>query len=557
MPLADPSHPSARPSSRELQQLWDAGQRAPAIRGALDAWESLLAKGDDLRWLERALRSSGLPAEASAVQARMARQSGTPPGDWEAFIASVLNSGDPWWARELLAEVSGDSRALQTLRIEADLALGSATATIDDWVRQHRDEAALAAAVAWWVRAGRLDDAERLAETSADLALWRARFALWRRQPERARSLLERLPLSPEVRCQQAVAALQQGQPGESETLLRPLLESEVRAEAWGWLATALRKQARYAEAVRAADTANSLASDFNLALRMERELSVDLEALAARPARSGVDAARRISDLRHAWAVYALGLRPDDSVLCLEGLLDRVGGNHTPHVTTSEDGGLTAHRLPPDPGQLGPCVQRVLWTRGPQAVRALYRALAPSVDAHPSFRIYEGEFELWMGAYDDAARIFRAALDREPSTKWAWIGLGASVMLQGDRQEAQRIWAKGLTITMCAGPTLYVYRGECYRRQGDIQRARADLELAVREKPQRLSGWINLALLDDAGEALRDAEAKCAQRLPLLMQELSGSLAERLENVLEAMRGNRSSTAVSYHLWNRVWSAV
>jgi hypothetical protein len=40
----------------------------------------------------------------------------------------------------------------------------------------------------------------------------------------------------------------------------------------------------------------------------------------------------------------------------------------------------------------------------------------------------------------------------------------------------------------------------------------------------------------------------------PLLMEELGGGAAERLERVLEAMRGNRSSSIVSYHLWGRVW---
>jgi hypothetical protein len=37
-------------------------------------------------------------------------------------------------------------------------------------------------------------------------------------------------------------------------------------------------------------------------------------------------------------------------------------------------------------------------------------------------------------------------------------------------------------------------------------------------------------------------------------MEHLSGSAADKLESVLEAMRGNRSSSRVTYHLWDRVW---
>jgi tetratricopeptide (TPR) repeat protein len=197
-----------------------------------------------------------------------------------------------------------------------------------------------------------------------------------------------------------------------------------------------------------------------------------------------------------------------------------------------------------------------VLWTRGPEAVRALYRELAPTVEGHPFFRIYAGEIELWLGNYEEAARIFRAVLDRDNTVKWAWIGLGASIMLQGELAQAQRIWQQGLSITRFAGPTLYVYRGECSRRQGDVPQARRELETALQQKPQRLSAQINMALLDGEADALARAERACVAHAPLLMEQLSGSPEERLEQVLAAMRGNRSSSPwhVSYHLWGRIW---
>ena len=75
-------------------------------------------------------------------------------------------------------------------------------------------------------------------------------------------------------------------------------------------------------------------------------------------------------------------------------------------------------------------------------------------------------------------------------------------------------------------------------------------------QKPQRLSARINLALLDQDQEALEQVERDCAAFAPLLVSELKGSPAERLEQVLEAMRGNRSSAEwnMSYHLWGRLW---
>ena len=40
--------------------------------------------------------------------------------------------------------------------------------------------------------------------------------------------------------------------------------------------------------------------------------------------------------------------------------------------------------------------------------------------------------------------------------------------MLEGNLQKALLTWQKGLDIVHFAGPTLYAYRGECYRLNGD-----------------------------------------------------------------------------------------
>ena len=129
--------------------------------------------------------------------------------------------------------------------------------------------------------------------------------------------------------------------------------------------------------------------------------------------------------------------------------------------------------------------------------------------------------------------------------------------MFQGDLRGAQEIWERGQSkVPGGTGPTLYAYRGECYRRQGELRLARQELEMGLRQKPQRLSSRINVALLDEDPVALERAERDCTVFAPILMSALKGSSAERLEQVLVAMRGNRSSSEwhVTYHLWGRLW---
>jgi tetratricopeptide (TPR) repeat protein len=537
------------------------------IRAVLAGWDQLMIQAADLNWLQRALRSCGLEVEAFALQARTARQR-RDEREWEALVRSVLRNGDVWWARALLDEAGVRSRSLQMLGIEAALALGDASDLISAWTREHRDESALDAAVGWWVRNGRVDRAEALARETAGLALWRARFAIWRGQPAAARPLLEQLPSTAQTRTLEAVALVQEGRLAEAETQLRTLVDrDEVRGEAGTWLATVLRRQQRYAEAAQVSETASHASPTFNLVARLERELAVRYERIAEekranaqatsprRGPRSG-ESQRTIAELEHATVLYSLGLRPEDHISKVEEVIDRFGGNHTEHLTTVEDGTLRSYRPPLDPRFLGANIQLVLWTRGAEATRTLYRQVAPQVDDHPLFRIYHGELELWLGAYEDAARIFRAVLENDTRVLWAWIGLGASALLQGHLVEAQRIWSEGLSRNNFVGPTLYVYRGECYRRQGEPDLARRDLEVAVRDRPERLSAWINLALLDEEPRALEQAIARCTAFAPLLMEALDGTPAEKLEKVLHAMRGNRRSTPmhISYHLWDRIW---
>lgn len=564
MAAQHPQSSAAPLTASQLQQQWAAGHRRATLREILSRWDELLAGAGDLAWLESALRTSGLPREAFAAQLAVVRRRHD-AREWHHFIRSVLGSGDPWWARELINEAGSSSRDLQALRIEAQLAVGAEAAElIAAWLRTHHDASAREAAVEWLVRDHQVDEAEKLVAQTDGMALWRARFALWRNQPAAARMFLQDAPPSPAARCLAGIAAAQDGAFEQAEELLRGVGHA-AGDEAASWLVSILCKQGRYAEARVSGDAARSVAKEFSLVPILEREIAAVCE-LAGGDNRTGsfwrtlrqrlALWIRSVKDLEHAPVLYALGLKPRDPLTKLQSVIDRFGGNHSPYLTSLSDGGLRSCRVPPDPRHLGGLVQRVLWTRGADAVRVLYRDIAPQVENNPHLRIYEGEVELWMGQYEDAARIFRAALAMNRQTRWAWIGLGASQMLQGDLNQAQRTWQEGLSFTG-PGPTLYAYRGECHRRQGDLKRARADLETALRDKPERLSAQINLALVQGEPEPLERAERACIAHAPILMAELRGGTAERLEGVLNAMRGNRSSSpwSTSYHLWGHLWS--
>lgn len=564
-----PAPPGDAVDLADCRRRWDAGDRTGALRGALEGWPSALAGSDaELRWLAGALRTSGLPAEAAAAQLAVARRH-TDPEEWVALIRSLLGGGDPWWARELLAEIGTVTRALRASQIEVALALEDDVGPlVDAWLAAHGDAPGREAAVHWLIAGRRVAEAEALLARVEGMPLWRARLALWRGDAPAARALLREVPAGRDADAVAAIATCLEGDLARAEPLLRAVIAAgepsgAVTAECWSWLATVLRRGGRFQEAVRAADAANIASPDFVVAPRLERELAVERHDRGRAPRarrrwlrRRRPATWRTIADLEYADIVRCLGVDAADPVEALEDAIDRLAGNRGPYTTVVEDGRLVSVRLPPDPRQVGAIIQRALWTRGAEAARALYRACPPALREHPLCLIYQGELALWMGAYADAERIFRAILDRDQAILWAWIGLGASRMFQGDPDDAQRVWERGRRERRFEGPTLYAYRGECHRRQGNLAAARRDFHTALAQKPQRLSARVGLALVERTPALLDDALQQCAAFAPCLLDSLQGSPEERLEGVLSAMRGNRSSSPwmMSYHLWGHLW---
>ena len=558
-------------TSLDLRRLWRAGYRARVIRRVLRYWAELIDGEEDLQWLEQPLRACGLSSHSYLVQARQVRKNHTDIGAWERLIGSVLHCGDRWWARDLLAETPHTSRVLDALRIEVALALQTenAAAAVARWLKVYADTAARVAAIPWSLRLGDLRQAERLAAggtMSTEQATWLARFALWRGDGGTARRFAVVLRDGDDRDLLFAVADILDGDMTSAETRLREFLcvapARANRGEALCWLAMLLRRRGCYEEAVATAQSAAVATNAFSLAARLERELSSQMLSLREldREHFASTPELPKVEWLEHGELLCSeFGLDPAASITVLDSLLERFAGNRTHYVTTLEDGELQVHLLPIDPRHFGAVIQEVLRTRGPRAARELYLRESGAVGDHPLYRIYSGELELWAGEYAAAEGIFREILQRDTRVKWAWIGLGASLMLRGRLADAQTTWSEGCRVSGCPGPTLYAYRGECYRRQGDSTAARADLEHALRERPARLSAAINLALLNNSERDLSEAIDRCTAVAPFLMQSLRGNEAERLEKVLLAMRGNRSSDPklITYYLWGQQWHLV
>lgn len=177
----------------------------------------------------------------------------------------------------------------------------------------------------------------------------------------------------------------------------------------------------------------------------------------------------------------------------------------------------------------------------------------------------YRGEVLLWLGRFEEAAGDFAQGLAINAQARWIHIGLGAVHTLNGQFDEAMRSFQRSVDVApQFVGPTLYAYRGEALRRSGQTREALRDLQVACRDNPSRIGGWVNLWLAaDDAGdEGQRNAAMDelrtralflladgAEESLSRSIYEIEDRLDQRrlLEYVLNMMRGNRSSSCVTY----------
>jgi tetratricopeptide (TPR) repeat protein len=240
-----------------------------------------------------------------------------------------------------------------------------------------------------------------------------------------------------------------------------------------------------------------------------------------------------------------------------LRRCLEAMHGNRSSRVTFVENGVLRPLDPPLHSRFLTRELQERLRVQPPQAVLGALARLAAERPTEPTILCHLGEVHLWLGAYDEAAEAFERALAVSESTRWAYVGLCAAAMLRGRHTEAID-WCRRAESNVMPGRTQYVYRGEAYRRLGERDRAIADLERSQQITPSRMSGTMNLALARGSEEALVDAWAAVWRAAPSLctdactelaveLEQAADHVAKLFEHMLAMMRGNRSSSFVTY----------
>jgi predicted Zn-dependent protease len=459
---------------------------------------------------------------------------------------SYLGQGDIAAARAFVADaLAHDPDLPEALRLERRLRVADRDPTLPDELlaAPPTDPAERARLVADLVQLGRPADARSLAAGAKDPALrcWSGRFALWAGDTAEARACCAGLPGREAARVVAAAGVLE----GRADVAsLEALVASDPGdGVAWAWLAEALEAAGRFIEAEDAAESAMRTSGGFSVAARLTRAIA---------NAQSRGRGTMMLRATGTAELAPLLGLRGARlGVKELRAARARFGGNRTTTLTTVESGQLRHYAPPADPRDMAQRAQKILATRGPAAALAAQDALHDRFPGHPLLHTYRGEFHLWLGEYARAAQEFEASLAGDRETKWAWIGLGATRLLQGDPQAALDTLDEGVGVTGFAGPTLWIYQAEAHLRLGRRGAGLAALHTARDTKPRRLATWAHLALLAAEDGHSGPSEALCRlveERLPGLAHDTGpGTPVARIERWFTLWRGNRSSSLITW----------
>jgi len=503
--------------------------------------------------LERHARQIGDPALRWKVLSLIASSAAPNMDLLVGAVESITRAGDPRSAMEL-AELGlrGNPNNLALLDAVAGAAafLGTEDAQerIVQWVRRADNSTAThVQAVRRYHQIGDLRHADRhLAPLMAvDEPIARATLAtraLWSMDLERARQLAT--DDIAESRLITAACDVLEGAEQRALPILERLIsENTSDAVAHGWHAQALLQLGRTQEALRAADMAMTRAAKFNLTARILRIIAlIDLFDQGEKLHRPELNA--ELLD-------QVAPLHGEDIPRTRQMLVDSLqafGGNRTSFLTYIRGGKLRAYNRPPDPRARARRAQMVVKTRGAAKAHAALDRLAIEHDNHPLVHTYRGEFKLWCGDYSGAVDEFKRSLSRDPMTKWAWIGFGACRMFQREYRAALDLFDVAIMVAKVAGPTLWIYKAETRRLIGDLDGAWEDLETARKLSPRRLSTEINMALIS-ARRGDEEPAAELVRRMtltdPLLVGD--GPPVTSLERILRRMRGNRSSSLITW----------
>ena len=242
--------------------------------------------------------------------------------------------------------------------------------------------------------------------------------------------------------------------------------------------------------------------------------------------------------------------------------------GNRTHHATyiREDDPERTLHGLLVQPHSrfASRYTQELIRTRSQDEVFAVFENKLQQYPDQPTVYCHIGELHLWLGDYEKALEAFEASLAITPKVRWAYIGLCASQLMLGEYDKALQACEKGIRVFPPAGRTIYIYRGETYRRMGERDKALADLKENENITPGRVSGWMNTAaLLAEMGDPslLASTFHRVRRRAPGLVHDAISDMNSSFdpyapdedgvmalfERIFTMMRGNRSSDFITY----------
>jgi tetratricopeptide (TPR) repeat protein len=390
-----------------------------------------------------------------------------------------------------------------------------------------------------------------------------------------AEAALEGDPRCAEAHRLRGAVRLLRGEPAAAiPDLDRALALEPGDTEAYVWRAEARYRLGEYVEALADIVRGGELAEDFSDYVAAQLVKLLVLAALGRFPGFPDYCLREALAELCPGAVEHLDDGDPAEVRAVLERALERLRGNRstTPTFVLPGDAGggqgvPRPLRVRPSPRAPSKAALFLMPTAGVDEALAGFERVHADYPRSPEPYCYHGELHLYLGQYPTARRLFERALELYRGTRWAYIGLGATHVLDGDPREALAILRRGVELSGGPGPTTFVYRGEAHRRLGELAAAREDLAYATRTQPHRVGAWANLGLVERA-EGHRAAAAAVVERLktqaPALVSEAARArgvpvweepavalgldgLGALLEQVLALLRGNRGSACVTW----------
>ena len=522
----------------------------------------------------------------SADRTRLSFVQGSEPRCRLAHTA--LREGDPALALEIMqeGETPLDPEALLlTAQIAYDLRdYAHARKRAQQILAMPLEEPLLCAAAKLLFQTGPFQSAAEAFATLADRSdasvhalAWHARCLLFAGDDE-AETLVQRLWVKHNDAAQtHLLAGIHAVGCGEEEAaqahFTRALSIEPTAAEAHLWLGELHRETRQWANALAATDAGIYHHSEYNVAGELNRILTIHSGKGGKMPWQTlppsvFVSHLSRARDLiEHDVVDQAIQTGKKTHVLqACRRVLQALHGNRTPWPTRKEDGapGATRIHIAQDPRQESRRLQLLLQTRSPEEVIASFDPLQARYPTHSSLLCHRGEVFLWMGQFDAARADFEAALALDQTTRWAWIGLGASQILSGDPHEGIATFKHSEQFA-CPGRTMWVYLAEAHWHLGQHSQAHKNIQKALELNPERTSAHILCGLFyaqegrnEEALQRWSHVHARhpALCRQIALMEQIPLSAAKTPEpdqlrilctGTLKAMRGNRASGVITW----------